>query len=157
MLLAAKLALPVVATHPVQFNKREDFKAHEARVCIAQGLRAGRQASPRDFTEDQYFKTQDEMCALFADIPEALENAVEIARRCSLTVQLGKNFLPLFPTPEGMTPGRLPDRGGQGGPGGAPGAALSAPEERERQRPRYESGSGSRPTPSCRWVFRATS
>ena len=101
--LAADCALPVVATHPVQFLKPEDFKAHEARVCIAQGFVLADKRRPRDFTPEQYFKTQDEMCALFADIPEALENAVEIARRCSLTVQLGKNFLPLFPTPEGMT------------------------------------------------------
>jgi DNA polymerase-3 subunit alpha len=101
--LAGRLGLPVVATHPVQFARREDFKAHEARVCIAQGYVLADKRRPRDFTEEQYFKSQEEMCALFADIPEALENAVEIARRCSLTVQLGKNFLPLFPTPEGMT------------------------------------------------------
>src|SRR5574337_385839 len=101
--LAAKLDLPVVATHPIQFAKSEDFKAHEARVCIAQGYVLADKRRPKDFTADQYFKTQEEMCALFADIPEALENAVEIARRCSLTVQLGKNFLPQFPTPEGMS------------------------------------------------------
>ncbi|MFA7605386.1 MAG: DNA polymerase III subunit alpha [Rhodocyclaceae bacterium] len=101
--LAADLNLPVVATHPVQFHTADDFKAHEARVCIAQGHVLADKRRPREFTAEQYFKTQDEMCALFADIPEALENAVEIARRCSLTVQLGKNFLPQFPTPEGMT------------------------------------------------------
>ncbi|MFN3987859.1 MAG: DNA polymerase III subunit alpha [Rhodocyclaceae bacterium] len=101
--LAAHVGLPVVATHPVQFLKPDDFKAHEARVCIAQGYVLADKRRPRDFTAEQYLKSQDEMCELFADIPEALENAVEIARRCSLTVQLGKNFLPLFPTPEGMT------------------------------------------------------
>ncbi|MBS0368667.1 MAG: DNA polymerase III subunit alpha [Proteobacteria bacterium] len=101
--IAASLELPVVATHPIQFTKPEDFKAHEARVCISQGNVLADKRRPRDFTEQQYFKTQAEMCELFADIPEALENSIEIARRCSLTVQLGKNFLPLFPTPEGMT------------------------------------------------------
>ncbi|WP_374488726.1 DNA polymerase III subunit alpha [Zoogloea sp.] len=101
--IAARLALPVVATHPIQFTRPEDFKAHEARVCIAQGHVLADKRRPRDFTEEQYFKTQAEMAALFADLPEALENSIEIARRCSLSVQLGKSFLPLFPTPEGMT------------------------------------------------------
>ncbi len=101
--IASRLDLPVVATHPIQFTRPEDFKAHEARVCIAQGNVLADKRRPKEFTPEQYFKTQDEMCALFADIPEALENSVEIARRCSLTVQLGKNFLPQFPTPEGMT------------------------------------------------------
>jgi DNA polymerase III subunit alpha len=103
VLLAGRLDLPVVATHPVEFLKPEDFKAHEARVCIAEGYVLADKRRPRHFTEEQYFKSQDEMCALFADIPEALENAVEIARRASLTVELGKNFLPQFPTPDGMT------------------------------------------------------
>ncbi|MCB1959944.1 MAG: DNA polymerase III subunit alpha [Rhodocyclaceae bacterium] len=101
--LAAKFDLPVVATHPVQFLKADDFKAHEARVCIAQGYVLADKRRPKAFTEQQYFKSQDEMAALFADLPEALANSVEIAKRCSLTVELGKNFLPLFPTPEGMT------------------------------------------------------
>ena len=100
--LAGRLDLPVVATHPVQFLRREDFEAHEARVCIAEGYVLADKRRPREFTNDQYFKSQAEMCALFADIPEALENSVEIARRCSLTVQLGKSFLPQFPTPENM-------------------------------------------------------
>ena len=101
--IAARLNLPVVATHPIQFTRPEDFKAHEARVCISQGYVLSDKRRPKDFTDQQYFKSQDEMAALFADLPEALENSVEIARRCSLTVQLGKNFLPQFPTPEGMT------------------------------------------------------
>ena len=101
--LANELELPVVATHPVQFLNKDDFKAHEARVCIAQGYVLADKRRPKDFTEEQYMKSQDEMIALFEDLPEALENSVEIARRCSLTVQLGKNFLPLFPTPDGMT------------------------------------------------------
>ncbi len=101
--LAAKTKLPVVATHPVQFMKPDDFKAHEARVCISQGYVLGDQRRPKQYTQDQYFKTQDEMAALFADIPQALENSVEIARRCSLAIELGKSKLPVFPTPNGET------------------------------------------------------
>ena len=99
--LAQKLGLPVVATHPVQFIKADDYKAHEARVCIAEGYVLADKRRPRSFTEDQYFKTQAEMCALFADIREALLNSVEIAKRCNLTLILGKNYLPQFPTPNG--------------------------------------------------------
>ncbi|NBX00483.1 MAG: PHP domain-containing protein, partial [Methylophilaceae bacterium] len=99
--LASQLVLPVVATHPVQFIETEDFKAHEARVCIAEGYVLADTRRPKAFTEDQYFKTQAEMAALFADIPEALANSVEIAKRCNLTLSLGKNFLPQFPTPNG--------------------------------------------------------
>ena len=101
--LAAKLDLPLVATHPVQFLDRDDFKAHEARVCIAEGYILADPRRPRTFTEEQYFKTQAEMAELFADLPEALANSVEIARRCSLSVELGKNKLPQFPTPEGVS------------------------------------------------------
>ncbi|MBZ0143609.1 MAG: DNA polymerase III subunit alpha [Rhodocyclaceae bacterium] len=101
--LAARLNLPVVATHPVQFLERDDFKAHEARVCIAEGYALADPRRPRVFTEEQYFKSQAEMQALFADLPEALENAVEIARRCNLSVELGNNKLPQFPTPEGVS------------------------------------------------------
>ncbi len=101
--LAAELDLPVVATHPIQFPERADFKAHEARVCIAEGALLGDRRRPRNFTEDQYFKTQDEMAALFVDIPEALQNSVEIAKRCSLTMALGKSMLPQFPTPDGLS------------------------------------------------------
>ena len=136
--LAGKLGLPVVATHPVQFLKREDFKAHEARVCIAQGYVLADKRRPRDFTEEQYFKSQDEMCGLFADIPEALENSVEIARRCSLTVQLGKNFLPQFPTPEGMTLDDFLVAEAKAGLEVRLAELYPAEAERERQRRTYE-------------------
>jgi len=99
--LASNLGLPVVATHPVQFIATDDFKAHEARVCIAEGYVLADNRRPKHFTADQYFKTQAEMSALFADIPEALANSVEIAKRCNLTLTLGKNYLPQFPTPNG--------------------------------------------------------
>ncbi|HEX2198919.1 MAG TPA: DNA polymerase III subunit alpha [Burkholderiales bacterium] len=101
--LATRLGLPVVATHPVQFLDPDDFKAHEARVCISQGYVLADQRRPKLFTPEQHFKRQDEMARLFADIPQALENSVEIARRCNLAIQLGKSCLPAFPTPPGVT------------------------------------------------------
>ncbi|HCI13928.1 MAG TPA: DNA polymerase III subunit alpha, partial [Gallionellaceae bacterium] len=99
--LAAELALPVVATHPVQFLEAPDFKAHEARVCIAEGYVLNDKRRVKEFTDQQYFKTQAEMAELFADLPEALQNSVEIARRCNLSLVLGKPRLPDFPTPSG--------------------------------------------------------
>jgi DNA polymerase III subunit alpha len=97
--LAGSCSLPVVATHPVQFLKPEDFTAHEARVCIAEGHVLGDQRRPRPFTQQSYFLSQAEMAKLFADLPEALANSVEIARRCNLALELGKSRLPKFPTP----------------------------------------------------------
>jgi DNA polymerase-3 subunit alpha len=99
--LAARLGLPLVATHPVQFLRRDDYKAHEARVCIADGYVLGDSRRPKRYSPEQYFKTTVEMAELFADLPEALQNSVEIARRCNLTVELGKSRLPDFPTPAG--------------------------------------------------------
>jgi len=101
--LASELALPVVATHPVQFLGREDFRAHEARVCIAEGHMLADPRRPRRFTPDQYFKTQAEMAATWSDLPEAMANSVAIAQRCNLTIPLGKSHLPDFPTPAGVT------------------------------------------------------
>jgi len=100
-LLASELDLPVVATHPVQFLSADDFKAHEARVCIAEGYVLNDKRRVKAFTPQQYFKTQAEMAELFADLPEALQNSVEIARRCNLSLVLGKPSLPDFPTPSG--------------------------------------------------------
>jgi DNA polymerase-3 subunit alpha len=101
--LASDLDLPLVATHPVQFLERSDFLAHEARVCIAEGYMLGDKRRPRIYTEEQYFKSPEEMAELFSDLPEALENSVEIAKRCNLQIGLYKNYLPLFPTPEGVS------------------------------------------------------
>src|SRR5690606_13864656 len=97
-----ELDLPVVATRPVQFKTDDDYLAHEARVCIAEGYVLSDRRRPKTFTEQDYFKTQDEMAALFGDLPEALENSVEIARRCNLVLELGKSKLPDFPTPGGV-------------------------------------------------------
>lgn len=101
--LAAELSLPLVATHPVQFLQPEDYRAHEARVCIADGEILSNPRRNKRFTADQYVKTQAEMATLFADFPSALQNTIEIAKRCSLTLELGKPKLPLFPTPDGMS------------------------------------------------------
>ena len=101
--LAGELALPLVATHPIQFMNPDDFQAHEARVCIAEGYVLGDSRRPKSYTKEQYFKTQAEMLEAFADLPEALENTLEIAKRCNIEMTLGKNFLPDFPIPPGMT------------------------------------------------------
>jgi len=101
--LAAEVGLPVVATHPVQFLQASDFKAHEVRVCIAEGYVLNDKRRARQFTAQQYFKTQEEMAELFADMPEALANSVEIARRCNLSLTLDKPHLPDFPIPKGQT------------------------------------------------------
>jgi len=100
MQLAARLDLPVVATHPVQFTRPEDFRMHEARVCISDGELLGNKARTRRFSEDQYVLSSEQMASKFADVPSAIANTVEIARRCSLTLSLGKPHLPDFPTPD---------------------------------------------------------
>ena len=101
--LAAKLGLPCVATHPVQFITANQYEAHEARVCIAEGEILTNPRRQRKFWPDQYFKSQTEMVELFADLPEAVSNTVAIAQRCSISLKLGEARLPDFPTPDGMT------------------------------------------------------
>ena len=135
--LASQLGLPVVATHPVQFLDPGDFKAHEARVCIAQGYVLGDQRRPRLFTPEQHFKTQEEMALLFADIPQALENSVEIARRCNLEIELGRSRLPAFPTPPGVTLDDFLAQQAQAGLEARLQKLFSDPGERERQTLHY--------------------
>ena len=101
--LASELGLPVVATHPVQFMQRSDFTAHEARVCIAEGELLGNPRRAKKFNDEQYFLTQEEMEKRFADLPAALANSVEIAKRCNLSLVLGQPRLPDFPIPPGIT------------------------------------------------------
>ena len=135
--LAGRLGLPVVATHPVQFLDKDEYIAHEARVCIAEGEMLANAKRVRRFNENMCFKSQAEMAELFRDLPGALANSVEIAKRCNVTLTLGKPQLPNFPTP-GMTIDEfliaetkkgLEDRLLQLYPNEA---------ERERERPRYE-------------------
>ncbi len=101
--LAEKTAVPVVATNDVRFLSRDDFEAHEARVCIHDGRILHDQARPRIYTDAQYLASPEEMAERFCDLPEALENTLAIARRCNLSLTLGRNVLPDFPVPEGKT------------------------------------------------------
>ena len=101
--LAIKENLAVVATNDVRFLEEKSFDAHEIRVCINQGHTLDDQNRPKVYSKQQYFRTEAEMLALFEDIPEALQNTVEIAKRCNIELTLGKNYLPQFPIPEGLT------------------------------------------------------
>ncbi|MFB6349738.1 DNA polymerase III subunit alpha [Moraxella sp. ZJ142] len=113
---ASKLGIAIVAHNDVRFinpsptetnDKNDtistDFDAHEARVCIASGYALDNAKRPREYTELQYFKSQDEMAELFADLPQAIENTERLASRCNVTLTLGINVLPDFPIPEGDT------------------------------------------------------
>ena len=101
--LAEELQCPVVATNDVRFLDASEFEAHEARVCIREGRSLDDPRRARSYTAEQYLRSPDEMGELFADIPEALANSVEIARRCNLVLELGKPYLPDYPVPDGMT------------------------------------------------------
>ncbi|MDO8705707.1 MAG: DNA polymerase III subunit alpha [Sulfuricaulis sp.] len=101
--LARRMSLPVVATNHVVFLQPTDFDAHEARVCIQDGRVLTDSRRPRRYTQQQYFRSSQEMAELFQDIPEAIENTVEIARRCNLRFEFGRYYLPDYPVPEGMT------------------------------------------------------
>ena len=101
--LAIKTDTPVVATNDVRFINEEGFEAHEARVCIADGYVLDDPNRPKIYSPQQYLKTPEEMQELFSDIPEAIENTVEIAKRCNVSLTLGKNYLPEFPIPDGLS------------------------------------------------------
>ena len=101
--LAAQVDLPVVASNDVRFLARGDFKAHEARVCIHEGRLLSDRRRRTPYSEEQYLKSPEEMAALFADLPEALENSVHLAARCNLEMTFGTYYLPAFPTPDGMS------------------------------------------------------
>ncbi len=101
--LAGLTDTPVVATNDCRFLSRDDFEAHEARVCIHDGRVLDDRNRPRLYSDQQYLRSEEEMCEQFSDIPEALANSVEIARRCNLGVEFGTYYLPQFPIPEGLT------------------------------------------------------
>jgi DNA polymerase-3 subunit alpha len=101
--LAASRGLPVVASNDVRFLDEGEFEVHEARVCIQQGRGLGDTDRPRLYSKEQYLKSPENMAALFHDIPEALENSVEISKRCNLDLKLGQSYLPAFPVPKGLT------------------------------------------------------
>lgn len=101
--LAEQLDCPVVATNEVCFITEDEFEAHEARVCIGEGRTLNDPRRPRNYSQQQFLRSPQEMAELFSDIPEALENTVHIAQRCSVAISLGEAFLPDFPTPEGVS------------------------------------------------------
>jgi DNA polymerase-3 subunit alpha len=101
--LASQYSCPVVATNDVRFLSTDEFEAHEARVCIHEGRALDDPRRERRYSEHQYLRTAAEMAELFSDIPEALQNSVEIAKRCNLDLRLGEYFLPDYPIPDGLT------------------------------------------------------
>lgn len=101
--LADRLGAPLVATNDVRFIKEEDYEAHETRVCIGEGRALDDPRRSKNYSDQQYLKTPAQMAELFSDLPEALENTVEIAKRCNIDVKLGKHFLPDYPIPDGLT------------------------------------------------------
>ena len=101
--LAVSNAVPLVASNDVRFLAPQDFEAHEARVCIHDGRVLNDPRRPRKYTTQQYLRSAEEMNELFSDLPEAIENSVEIAKRCSLELELGESYLPVFPVPDGKT------------------------------------------------------
>jgi DNA polymerase-3 subunit alpha len=101
--LAVQCGAPVVATNDVRFLTQGEFDAHEVRVCIHEGRTLDDSRRPKNYSDQQFLRTPETMQELFADLPEALRNSVEIAKRCNLELVLGKNFLPDFPVPEGMS------------------------------------------------------
>ncbi|WP_133130800.1 DNA polymerase III subunit alpha [Legionella yabuuchiae] len=101
--LAESLQLPLVATNDVRFLHEEDFEAHEARVCIHDGYTLADPRRVKRYSPKQYLRSAEEMVTLFADIPQAIQNTVEISKRCNLKLELGKNYLPNFPTPNDLS------------------------------------------------------
>lgn len=137
MRLAAQAGLPVVATHPVQFLDGDEFQAHEARVCIAEGEILADPRRVRRFSPQQYLLSSQEMHQRFADVPSALANSVEIAKRCNLSLVLGKPRLPIFPTPDGVTLDDYLVQLSEEGLEKRLEFLFADPAERDRQRPAY--------------------
>ena len=94
--MAYTMGLPLVATNDVYFPDAQMYEAHDALICIAEGAYVDQQDPRRRLTPQHYFKTPQEMAALFADLPEAIENTVEIARRCAFAAETRDPILPRF-------------------------------------------------------------
>ncbi len=136
---AIQYELPVVATNDVRFLEPEHFEAHEAKVCISEGRTLDDPRRPRNYSEQQYLRSPEEMVELFSDIPEAIENTVEIAKRCNLELTLGEHFLPDFPVPEGMTIAEFFSEESFKGLQPRLEVLFPDPEVREQRREEYES------------------
>ncbi|SHO58572.1 DNA polymerase III subunit alpha [Vibrio quintilis] len=135
--LAEKAGLPVVATNDVVFLDKELFEAHEIRVAIHDGYTLEDPRRPKNYSEQQYLRSESEMCELFRDLPEALANSVEIAKRCNVTVRLGEYFLPNFPT-EGMKIEDFLIKKSQEGLEERLEFLFPEPEVRQEKRPEYD-------------------
>ena len=102
--LGIELQVPIVATNDVQFINKRDYEAHEARICIAEGGLLDDSRRVKSFSDNQFLKNSKEMCSLFEDYPQVIENTSEIAKRCNLHFELfQKNYPPVFPTPDGLS------------------------------------------------------
>ncbi|RAP38354.1 DNA polymerase III subunit alpha [Legionella quinlivanii] len=101
--MSQSLGIPLVATNDVRFISQNDYHAHEARVCIHQGYTLADPRRSQEYNDKQYLRSADEMVQLFADLPQALANSVEIAKRCTVKLELGQNYLPNFPIPDGSS------------------------------------------------------
>ena len=137
--LASELDLPVVATNDVRFLTPDQFEAHEAKVCINEGRLLDDPRRPRMYSEQQYLRSPEEMVRLFADIPEAITNTVEIAKRCNVELTLGEHYLPDFPVPDGMTLAEFFSKESFEGLAERLPVLFPDEAEREQKRPEYES------------------
>jgi DNA polymerase-3 subunit alpha len=160
--VALAAQLPAGGGHaPDPVPGADDFEAHEARVCIAEGETLANPRRVKRFTREQYFKTQAQMAALFADLPSALANTVEIARRCNLQLVLGKPQLPDFPTPlvngQRMAPDDYFRQASHEGLEKRLARCFPTPRGATRSVRAMWSGWSSSWPPSSRWASRATS
>ena len=104
---AASLGIAVVATNRVEFIHQDEFEAHEMRVCINDGRVLDDSRRPRNFTDQQYLRDENEMSELFSDIPQAIENTVEVAKRCNVFLNFDEDYLPDYPGADGVDVGDI--------------------------------------------------
>ncbi len=136
--VALKHGVPIIAGNDVRFITADDFEAHEARVCIHEGRTLADSRRPRHYSEQQYLRTVEEMHALFSDLPEALENTLEVAKRCNLSLNLDENYLPDFPVPAGQTLEEWFDAQSRSGLDSRLSVLFSDSQTRRARRPEYE-------------------
>ena len=135
--MAAEKRVPVVASNDVRFLDRDGFESHEARVCIHDGRGLADVDRPRTYSEHQYLRSPQEMAELFSDVPSALQNTLEIARRCSLDLRLGDSVLPAFPVPGGQTEAEFLESEARAGLEAALSVKFEAEQVPQKQRDAY--------------------